>query len=181
MQDINNYRVMLRLLHPRLTTIIVTVNEKGLVNGCTVSWITPLNIDPPTIAFSLSPKRLTYEYLRQSSEATVNVIGFEDVEKAHYVGTVSGRDVKDKLLKAGFTLVESIKVKPPSIKEALGVLECRVVGELEFTDHNLIICEIVHARVRKELFANGMWSENARVLLHVGGGVYTTTGKRIEL
>ena len=181
MKDLVKYRSMLRLLHPRPVVIVVTVNNSGKVNGCTVSWITPLNIDPPTIAFSLSPKRLTYEYLRESGEATINVIGFKDARKAHYVGTVSGRDVPDKLVKAGFTLIESIKVRPPSIKEALGVLECRVVGEMEFTDHNLIVCEVVHARADEEFFVNGLWAENAKILLHVGGDKYTTTTEYLEL
>ncbi len=181
MIDVSGYRSILRLLHPRPTTIVVTSNNSGDINGCTVSWITPLNIDPPTIAFSLSPKRLTYEYLRESNEATINIISFDDAEKAHYVGTVSGRDVSDKLVKAGFTLIESVKVRPPSIKEALGILECRVVGEIEFTDHNFIVCEVVHARANEKLFIKDTWSEEARVLLHVGGNKYTTTGRHVEI
>ena len=180
MITVQNYREVLRLLHPRPVVIVVTISGSGLVNGCTVSWITPVNIDPPTIAFSLSPKRYTYKLLRESNEATINIVGIEDLEKAHYVGTVSGRDVADKLVKAGFTLTSSVKVKPPTIKEALGVLECRVVGEMEFTDHNLIICEVIHARVREELFADGAWTEEARILLHVGGNKYTSTSKHVR-
>ncbi len=179
MIDLSEYKSFLRLLHPRPVVIVVTISNSGKVNGCTVSWITPLNLDPPTIAFSLSPKRLTYEYLRESGEATINVMDFNEVRKAHYVGTVSGREVPDKLVKAGFTLIGSVKIKPPSIKEALGTLECRVVGEMEFTDHNLIVCEVVHARVDEKLFVNGMWAEDAKVLLHVGGNKYTTTGEHL--
>ncbi len=181
MIDLSEYRSILRLLHPRPAVIVVTINNSGNVNGCTVSWVTPLNLDPPTIAFSLSPKRLTYEYLRESGEATINVISFNEAEKAHYVGTVSGREIPNKLVKAGFTLIESVKVRPPSIKEALGVLECRVVGEMEFIDHNLIVCEVVHARVDEKLFVKGIWAEDAKILLHVGGNKYTTTGEYLEL
>lgn len=181
MIDLPEYKSFLRLLHPRPAVIVVTINNNGNVNGCTVSWITPLNLDPPTIAFSLSPKRLTYEYLRESEEATINIMGFSEAEKTHYVGTVSGRGVPNKLVKAGFTLIESVKVRPPSIKESLGILECRVVGEIGFTDHNLIVCEVVHARVNEEMFINGMWSEDAKILLHVGGNKYTTTGEYLEL
>lgn len=166
-----------RLLYPRPTVIVVSMGGNGVVNGCAVSWITPVNVDPPVIAFSLAPRRYTYELLKESGEVTVNIMGFEHVKQTHYVGSVSGREVGDKLLKAGFRLRPSRKVKPPAIEEALAVLECRVLREIEFTDHNLILCRVLHVEAREEIPENGLIPEEVKPLLHVGKNIYTTTGK----
>ncbi len=168
---------MLRLLHPRPTVIIVARGYDGEVNGCAVAWITPVNVDPPVIAFSLSPKRYTHKLVRETGEVTINMMGLDTLEKTHYVGSVSGRDVKGKLEKAGLTLVPSRKIRPPSIAESLGVLECKVTGTIEFTDHDLFICEVVDARARSDVLEQekGIMLERTKPLLHVGSNIYTTT------
>ncbi len=170
-----------RLLHPRPTVIVVAMGRDGEVNGCAVSWITPVNVDPPIIGFSLAPHRYTYKLLKESGEATINVMGFDYVNQTHYVGSVSGRDVKDKLVKAGFKLKPSKKVKPPAIEEALAVLECRVVNEIGYTDHNLILCQVLHAEAKEEIPKNGLLPEEVKPLLHVGKNIYTTTEKYINI
>ncbi|MCD6487648.1 MAG: flavin reductase family protein [Desulfurococcales archaeon] len=163
-----------RLLHPRPVVVIVSIGRDGRVNGCAVSWITPVNVDPPIIAFSLAPSRYTYRLLKESGEVTVNIMGFSNMEKTHYVGTVSGKDIGDKLGKAGFKLKPSKKIKAPGIADALAILECRVVKEIEFTDHNLVVAEVLHAEAKQRVFKNNIVSEDARPLLHVGGSIYTT-------
>lgn len=163
-----------RLLHPRPAVIIVSTDGR-VVNGCTVSWITPVNVDPPIIAFSLSPRRYTYELIKKSGEATVNIMGYKHARETHFVGSVSGRDVGDKLTKAGFHLRRSEYVKPPYIEEALAYMECRVVREVEFTDHNMVFCRVLNAFVKKDLFRNNLFTEEAKILMHVGRNVYTST------
>ncbi|WFO74778.1 flavin reductase family protein [Desulfurococcaceae archaeon MEX13E-LK6-19] len=169
-----------RLLHPRPTVIVVSISKNGEVNGCAVSWITPVNVDPPIVAFSLAPRRYTYKLLKESGEATINIMSFDHMNQTHYVGSVSGRDVKDKLVKAGFKLKSSKKVKPPAIEEALAVLECKVVNEIEYTDHNLILCQVLYAEAKEGVLENGLVPEDIKPLLHVGKNVYTTTTKHYQ-
>jgi len=170
-----------RLLHPRPVSIVVTVGRNGEVNGCAVSWITPVNRDPPIIAFALSPKRFTYKLLRETGEATINIVGFDDASKTHYVGSKSGYSVRDKLLKAGFKLKNSKKVKAPSIENSLATLECTVEGSIEFPDHDLFICRVLYAEAVDYFLADGLPSENCRVLLHVGSNVYTTSSSYVRV
>ncbi len=173
--------VATRLLHPRPVVIVVSRGRGGEVNGCAVSWITPVNRRPPIVAFSLSPKRYTYKLVRESGEVTVNIIGFEDASKTHYVGTKSGREVKDKLLKAGFKLKPSKKVSAPSIENALATLECIVEGSFEFPDHDLFVCKVVYAEAISGLLVEEVLSEEYKILLHVGSNIYTTTSRYVRV
>ncbi|MCD6428291.1 MAG: flavin reductase family protein [Desulfurococcales archaeon] len=172
-------RLITRLLHPRPACVVVASSKEGKINGCTVAWTTPVNIDPPVVAISLAYKRLTYQYIKETSEFTINVLPRNMVNAVHYVGSASGKDVEDKLSVAGFKLRKSKKVKPPGIKGALAILECVVKDEVRYPDHSLIVAEVVHAEADEQCFTT-LFSESAEVLLHVGSDVYAVPSKYLR-
>jgi flavin reductase (DIM6/NTAB) family NADH-FMN oxidoreductase RutF len=57
-------------------------------------------------------------------------------------GTQSGKSV-DKFAKTGFTPVESLRVKPPTIKESTVAFECRVSKQVQSGDHTIFIANVV--------------------------------------
>ena len=175
MREISGW-VVARLLHPRPACVVIAESKEGKVNGCTVAWTTPVNAKPPIVAISLAYKRLTYQYLIDSKEFTINVLPRAMLEPVHYVGTVSGRDREDKLSTAGFRLKKSKRIRPPGIEGALAILECRVKDEVKYPDHALITGEVVYAEADERYFTTS-YSELAEVLLHVGGNVYTVPSK----
>ena len=113
------------LLHPKPAVLVISIDSSGRVNGMIAAWTTPLSHSPPLIGVSISPKRYTYELIKESQEFTLNVLSVNYVKQIHFLGTVSGRS-RDKLKESGLTLSESKRVKSPHVEEALGVLECRV-------------------------------------------------------
>ncbi|MCD6278605.1 MAG: flavin reductase family protein [Desulfurococcales archaeon] len=172
--------VVARLLHPRPACIVIAKSRNGRVNGCTVAWTTPVNAEPPIVAISLAYKRLTYQYLKESGEFTINVLPKRMINSVHYVGVVSGKEVEDKLGRAGFRLREPKVIKTPGIEGALAILECRVRDEVKYPDHALITGEVVHAAADEKFFTESHYSKLAEVLLHVGGDTYAVPGTYIQ-
>ncbi len=172
-------RLVTRLLHPRPACVVIAMSKEGKVNGCTVAWTTPVNVDPPIVAISLAYKRLTYQYVKETGEFTINVLPRSMVDAVHYIGSVSGRDVENKLSTAGLKLRRSKKIKPPGIEGALAILECIIKDEIKYSDHSLITGEVVYAEASEQYFTT-IFSESSEVLLHVGSNIYTSPSRYLR-
>lgn len=162
-----------RLLHPKPVVLVASVSTDGRPNIMTAAWTMPVSRSPPLVAVAISPRRYTFQLIRQTGEFTLNVATEELVKAAEYCGSVSGRTV-DKASAAGLTLKPSRFVKPPIIEECAANLECRVVKEIEAGDHWIFVAEVLAARADPTLFRNGLWDVSARVLLHVGSNLYAS-------
>jgi len=167
------------LLHPKPAVLVISIDSSGRVNGMIAAWTTPLSHSPPLIGVSISPKRYTYELVKESGEFTLNIMSKEYVKQIHFLGTVSGRDRKDKLRESGLTISKSKKVKAPHVEEALAVLECRVEKEVEAGDHVFFIARILEAYAKSGVFGEVYKPEKAKILLHLGGAYYTTISDEI--
>lgn len=167
-----------RLLHPKLVTLIMSVGPKGRVNGMPAAWVTPVSRNPPLLCVAISPKRYTYELIATAKDFTVNVMSVDFIKEVDYMGSVSGRDV-DKFAKVKLTLRESKTVKSPYVEEALACIECTLYQEYEAGDHMLILGKVNRASVRRGLFKNTYDPKSVKVLLHLGGELYTTTSSEM--
>ncbi|MCD6591616.1 MAG: flavin reductase family protein [Thaumarchaeota archaeon] len=162
------------LLHPKPAILVISADAAGRVNGMIAAWTTPLSHSPPLIGVSISPKRYTYELVKESGEFTLNIMSKEYAKQIHFLGTVSGRDRKDKLRESGLTISKSKKVKAPHVEEALAVLECRVEKEVEAGDHVFFIARILEAYAKSGVFDEVYKPEKAKILLHLGAADYVT-------
>jgi len=167
-----------RLLHPRPAVIVTCVDEEGRSNALAISWITPVARDPPTIAICVGKKRYSHGLISRTGEFVVNVPTDELVEAVHYCGTVSGRDVQDKIARAGLTAGPAKAVRAPVIEECPAHLECRVKQVVDCGSHDIFIGEVVAAYADPGAFKEGFWLlDVARPLLHAGGDVYSRPEK----
>ncbi|MCS7125744.1 MAG: flavin reductase family protein [Aigarchaeota archaeon] len=168
-------RSFVYLLQPKPVAIIVSVDVNGKSNGMSAAWLTPTSRDPPLLAVAISPKRYTYELIKQSRDFTVNILDSSMVDEAELFGSLSGRDV-DKFKKSKLTLVKSNVVKSPHIAEALTAIECTLYNEYSAGDHQLIIGRVEKVYVREGVLEEDVYDiSKAKVLLYLGGGSYTTT------
>ncbi|MEM4228180.1 MAG: flavin reductase family protein [Thermoproteota archaeon] len=155
-----------RLLHPRPVVLTCSKGKNGKVNIMSCSWITPVSDDPPLIAISLWEKGHTHILIDETGEFTVNIPSSKLLKQVWLAGTKSGSKVdKIKLLKLGFTTSSTIEV--PGIEECLGILECKIKEKMKFGEQILYIAEVKRACVEEDLFKKGMWTEDAKPLLHL--------------
>jgi flavin reductase (DIM6/NTAB) family NADH-FMN oxidoreductase RutF len=164
-----------KLISPRLTVLVNTLDEKGELNSSPYSWIFPLSFNPPLIGVGIGGKhKLSYVNAKSSGEFVVCVVSEDfgqraiSCEKAHKPG--------DKLWeKHGLHTQESKKVRVPRIREARAVLECKMTQFLEYDgDHVVLVGEVVHAEAESGL-------DEINPLLHDSGEEFRNVGKKITL
>jgi flavin reductase (DIM6/NTAB) family NADH-FMN oxidoreductase RutF len=149
-------------IFPRVVALICTANKEGKPNVMTTSFLMPISFEPKILAVSISPKRYSFENLKEVPEFTLNVLTKEMKEIAEICGSFSGRKF-DKFKMAKLETEKSRKVLPPVIKNCPISLECKVLEMKEFGDHFLIVGGVLEEWIRKEKFDP---------LLHKTGEIY---------
>lgn len=157
---------MLELLYPLRTYLIVSGVDKP--NVMTADWVTPLSFEPKLLGVSVGHKRYTNKLIKELKEFVVAVPTIELLKDVWIAGTVSGAN-ENKLSKLKLTLVNSQKVRVPSIKECQANLECKLVKEVEVGDHTLFVGEIVNATYG-DAFMGGKADLSYRFILHASFG-----------
>jgi flavin reductase (DIM6/NTAB) family NADH-FMN oxidoreductase RutF len=136
-------------LYPKCACLVTSVDERGIPNVFTASWVCPASFEPPLVSLAVGKTRASHSNIARAREFVVCVMPAEGEGAARVCGSKSGRDAGvDKFREAGLTLV----------KEALVCLECRVTGEVEAGDHTVFVAEVleVHEQAHgKKLFHAG--------------------------
>ena len=164
-----------KLISPRLTVLVNTLDEKGELNSSPYSWIYPLSFNPPLIGVGIGGKqKLSYINSKRNGEFVVCVVSADFGQQA--VSCEQNHNPGDKLWeKQGLHTQKSVKVKVPRIEEAKAVLECKVTKFLEYDgDHTVLVGRVVHAEVEGDL-------NEIDPLLHDSGEDFRTVGKKITL
>ena len=165
-----------KVLSPRLTVLLNTLDEKGELNSSPYSWVFPLSFNPPLIGVGIGGKhKLSYLNSKRTGEFVVNVVSESFGQQA--VNCEARHQAGDKLWeKNGLKLEKSKTVKVPRIKEAKVVLECKVSKFLEYGgSHVILVGEVVYAEAKEE----GL--DKINPLLHDSGEKFRIIGKEIIL
>jgi flavin reductase (DIM6/NTAB) family NADH-FMN oxidoreductase RutF len=138
-------------IFPRVVALICTSNKEGKPNVMTASFLMPISFEPKILAVSVSPKRYSFDNLKEVPEFTLNILARKMKEIAKICGSFSGRKC-DKFRMAKLKIEKSKKVSPPVIKNCPISLECKVLKMKEFGDHFLVVGEVLEEWIRKEKF-----------------------------
>jgi flavin reductase (DIM6/NTAB) family NADH-FMN oxidoreductase RutF len=127
---------------------VLTASTNEKINGCTIAWVSRVSFEPPIVAVSIAPERLTHEYVKQARTFALSVIPDSDrgVELGRHFGLVSGRKV-DKFASIEYFTGET---GAPILKEAIGYVESKVIFSTEAGDHTIFVGEILSGKVLKE-------------------------------
>lgn len=106
--------------------------------------------DNKQIVISLSRHKTT-ENLELTGAFTVSFADVRTVAESDYLGMVSGRQVPDKVARAGFTVSPSPNVDAPIINEYPLTLECRVVS----WGDGVLIGEVVNMSADESILTDG--------------------------
>jgi len=145
---------------PRPIAFASTVDEQGCPNLSPFSFYNTFGSHPPTLVFSPSRRvrdnttKHTLHNVLAVPEVVVHVVSYPMVEQASLASCEYPQGVNE-FIKAGFTEVPSLKVRPPRIAEAPIAMECfvRQVVELgkEGGAGNLVVCEVILMHIKDEV------------------------------
>lgn len=145
---------------PRPIAFVSSVDKDGNVNLSPFSYFNVFGSNPPTLVFSPSTRvrdntpKHTLENVLEHDEVVINMVNHGMVAQMSLASTEYKKGVNE-FIKAGFTELPSLVVKPPRVKESFVTFECKVkevvrVGE-EGGAANLVICEVLLAHINEDI------------------------------
>lgn len=175
---------LLSAVAPRPICFASTVDKEGNVNLSPFSYFNIFSINPPIMIFS--PNRSgrdgstkhTHQNVLEVPEVVINIVNYPMVEQMSLASTSYDKGVNE-FQKAGFTQIESTKVKPPRVAEAPVSIECSVTEVIELADTpgagNLILAKVELVHVNTDyLDADGnLDTQKLDLVGRMGGNWYT--------
>ena len=124
------------VLNPVPVVLITSKNKEGKENVFTVGWIGTVCTKPPMLSISIRPERLSYEYIKETMEFTVNLPSIDMTKAVDYCGVRPGRKfdkIKEILSKYIDTNLEEVTLET-RLAEDLGLNSYElmsIIGEIE--------------------------------------------------
>lgn len=134
------------MLNPTPVVLITSKNKENKVNAFTVGWISTVCTKPPIIAVGIRPKRLSYEYIKESGECVINLPTRNMVKFLDYCGVTSGRKI-DKIKHFGYKLNKGASIETPSLELSPVALECKVKEIIPLGSHHLFLLDVINIKV----------------------------------
>jgi len=149
------YKLLISSVVPRPIAWVSSVDAEGVANLAPFSYFMAITDDPPTIAFSCSPRagnrKDTLRNVEATGEFVVNVV---DDDRAEQMNLSSGDypPELDEFALTKLTPAPSVVVKAPRVAEAPISMECKVVRILPVGRAHLTLGEIVQWHVRDDVY-----------------------------
>lgn len=137
-------------LNPVPVVLVTCKNKNGDENVFTVAWAGTVCTRPPMLSISVRPERLSYEYIKETMEFTINLPTVRLVKAVDYCGVRTGRK-NDKIKEMGFTMREGKSVNCSYIEECPVNIECKVVDIIEYGSHHMIVAEVLNSHIKTDL------------------------------
>lgn len=138
------------VLNPVPVVLITSKNSEGKENVFTVAWTGTICTKPPMLSISIRPERLSYEYIKETMEFTVNLPTRKLTRETDYCGVRSGR-TNNKIEEMKFTLMKGKEVKSSYIDECPVNIECRVKDIIPLGTHDLFLAEVLCSHIDSKL------------------------------
>jgi flavin reductase (DIM6/NTAB) family NADH-FMN oxidoreductase RutF len=170
-----------KLVAPRPIALIVTVDKEGKINAAPMSFIMPIEMDPPIIAFSTGYDGDTYKNISETGEFVIGMVG-EKIKKEMYVCGGSFPHGVNELEKAGLRWGPSEKVKPPHVVECFANFECKLDWMQRGPEYVVIAGRVVAAGLQKNAIRAGKLNvEQVKPLLHLSGKTFVVGDRTVGL
>jgi flavin reductase (DIM6/NTAB) family NADH-FMN oxidoreductase RutF len=160
------------------TYLIVSGSFDEVFNVMAADWVTPLSSKPFLVGVAVSPRRFTYSLIKKYREYVISIPSLENLEDVWIVGSESG---PEKLKKTKLRFSRGSKVSTPIIENTLANIECRVIDERVYGDHEFFVGEVVHVSYREDVFRELEPDPGAGFLAHVAWNKFVTFRKEIYL
>ena len=180
------HKLMLGGVAPRPIAFASTIDREGNPNLSPFSFYNAFGVNPSTLIFSPSRRgrdnttKHTLQNIKEIPEVVLNAVTYSMVHQMSLSSTEYPKGVNE-FVKAGFTPVDSIKVKPFRVKESPLQFECKVREVIETGGKpgsaNLVVCEIAFIHLDENVLdAEGLIDTDKIDLVgRMGGNYYVRT------
>jgi len=168
---------------PRPIAFASTIDKNGIVNLSPFSFFNLFSTKPPILIFSPSRRvrdntiKHTLENVREVPEVVINIVNYNMVEQTSLASCEYPKG-ENEFVKAGFTELDSVKVKPPRVAESPASFECKVNQVISLGDEggagNLIVCEILLAHFKEDILdaSRSIDPQKLDAVARMGGDFY---------
>lgn len=182
------HSILLSSIAPRPIAFASTIDLKGNVNLSPFSYFNVFSSNPPILIFSPSRRvrdnttKHTLENVLETMEVVVNVVNYSIVNQMSKSSIEYPKGVNE-FIETGLTQVDSIKVKPPRVKESPIAFECTVEKVISMGDSGgagqLIIAKVEYIHVDSSVLDSngGIDSQKLDLVARMGGDWYTRATK----
>ena len=182
------HSILLSSIAPRPIAFASTIDLKGNVNLSPFSYFNVFSSNPPILIFSPSRRvrdnttKHTLENVLETMEVVVNVVNYSIVNQMSKSSIEYPKGVNE-FIETGLTQVDSIKVKPPRVKESPIAFECTVEKVISMGESGgagqLIIAKVEYIHVDSNVLdSNGdIDSQKLDLVARMGGDWYTRATK----
>ena len=168
---------------PRPIALVSTLSQDGKRNLAPFSFFNAFGSNPPIVAFSPARKtrdgglKDTYNNLIQTKECVVQVVTYAMAKQVNICSAEFAPGV-DEFIESGLTPIDSLKVKPPRVKESPFQMECVLkqmvpLGEKPGSG-NLAICEVLVFHISESVYKDGIIHPELLDLVARNGGHFYT-------
>jgi flavin reductase (DIM6/NTAB) family NADH-FMN oxidoreductase RutF len=116
-------------------------------NGFTASWVMQGSFAPPLVVNCVRSDSSSHTLLKESGQFALSFLGADQKDVAAEFFKPRRR-VGDKF--ENFDVLDAPETGCPVLKDCLGYVECRVVGEVAHGDHTVFVGEVIGAQVFNE-------------------------------
>lgn len=168
------------MLNPVPAVLITSKNKEGKVNVFTVGWVGTACTKPPMLTVAIRPERLSYEYIKETSEFVINLPSKDLVHTVDFCGVRSGKNI-DKIKECNLILEDSEMVDVPSLKQCPVTIECKLKSITPLGSHDLFLAEVLAVNVEESLISeNGkIHLEKADLICYSHGEYFSVPSKPI--
>lgn len=179
--QLQNY--MQYAIAPRPICFATTIDAQGNINLSPFSFFNMFSTNPPVCVFSPARRvrdnttKHTLENILEVPECVINIVNYDMVQQMSLSSTEYAKGVNE-FEKAGFTMQDSLLVKPPRVLEAPVQMECVVTQVIPLGDQagagNLILAEVKLIHIREDVLdeSGKIDQEKMDLVARLGGDWY---------
>lgn len=145
---------------PRPICFATTIDQAGNINLSPFSFFNMFSTNPPLCIFSPARRvkdnttKHTLENILEVKECVINIVNYPMVQQMSLASTDYAKGVNE-FEKAGFTMQDSILVRPPRVAEAPVQMECMVKEVIHLGENpgagNLVLAEVKLIHIREDI------------------------------
>lgn len=167
-----------RLINPGECVLITAGNEK-VKNITPVAWNMPVNDEPPIIVIALDSNHFITELILNSKSFCVNIPDMDMLDIVLKCGNISGRK-GDKFEAFNIDFEPCTDISSIRVKNCAGYLSCKLKDDHKYSGVDLIIADVVSAKVKKSLYDDSWITDKFKTIHSVGNNYGATLGKRFK-